>query len=802
MDLAPSPVGGSHSQDHADGYQLPSADSPPAVFSTSAPRQRTFDLPGKVIGQRQVDRCDTGLDTEYSGAHELAARLYIDSADDEHVDVPDRLSGRQTSEQDDGDSSWQVVTRRRPERKRQQSRAAASGRGKNSVRANRAPAGHLPGNSSAGSGVTRQRRRQGAGPLLSSTSCLFWSSCIESFARLSEVDWTTFCTCLKKFHHFLKIDVTMDDFLRFHHLMTKGPQAIRSEDDVHFLIDPFKIMLSDHELSVDALFLSLTIERAVPGFLGNLEACFITGLTRVGAMHRMLPKIRGLLVHICEEDKQWFDRLGWSTLPTRYRCQLFSSMSMVFTQESKIELIRNLHRQVGGSWLEQNYYFSVQKLLRGVTRADKDAHLRDLKASMRANFTWLDARLFIIPEKGDRHLLMVRYARIIDKFIEVMDCFDPQPYRPPTGLLLGVWQVVAQCTVLFRTCLSSQLGFDRTIVLLGELLRFIGAWSELENQAFSLRLTLIRTVLMKCECLLDARNCTAFSQAWHQHEDTMKSNLAECNQFVSDCQPGCATESTTKWNRQRAWLELSLRESKFNRLSCESCRMTRQQIQEHLAIYRDAYTRAWALSSDHKEAGAIELAKWYFLAEEQNKTVDTLFNAQFTNFKLMWKKADLLISCSRYQLAVDEFRLARACITGSDQTRQQKRNEIDDRIAMTELKLYQAEGGIDHLISAYRLSLELLGRCNTRDRGRFEGVLARIVIAMKCSGLRFQDYVGQTSVLGYLVRDGCGIKSWDHFANLLYIRHKLGLSSVDSVNKVADKVGGGSKLFFGIDKKS
>ena len=155
MDLAPSPVGGSHPQDHAAGYQLPAADSPPTVFSTSAPRQRTFDLPGKVIGQRHVDRCDTGLDTEYSDAHELAARLYIDSADDEHVDVADRLSGQQTPEQDDGDRSWQVVTRRRPERKRQQSRAAAPARGKNSVRANSAPASRLPGNSSAGTGGFR-----------------------------------------------------------------------------------------------------------------------------------------------------------------------------------------------------------------------------------------------------------------------------------------------------------------------------------------------------------------------------------------------------------------------------------------------------------------------------------------------------------------------------------------------------------------------------------------------------------------------------------------------------------------------
>ena len=802
MDLAPLPVTGSRSHDHTVGHQLSSADSPPTAFSTSAPRQRTSDLLGKVIGQRQVDRCDAGLDTEYSGAHKFAASLPIDSGDDEHADVADGLHGQQTPEKDDGDSSWQVVTRRRSGRKRQQPPAAAPARGKNSTRANSAAAGRRPENSSAGSGVTRQQRRQGAGPLLSSSSCLFWSSCINSFARLGAVDWAFFHNCLMKFTYLLKTDVTRDDFLHYRHLMTEGPQAIRSKDDVYFLIEPFKLMLTDCELSLDVLFLSLTIERVVPGFLRKLGTRCIAGLTRVWGEQRVLREIRTLLVHICEEDKQWLDRLGWRALPMRYRCQLFSSMHMVFRQESKTELTRNLHRQVSGSWLEQNYYASVQRLLRDVARTDKDSQLRDLKASMRANFDWLEALLFVIPETEDPHPLMVRYARMVEKFIELMDCFDLQPDLQPTGLLLGVWQIVTRCTVLFRTNLSPQLGFNRTIVLLGGLLGFIDAWSEMENSAFSLRLTLIRTMLTKCEDLLIVRNSRLFSQAWHQYEDNLKSNLAKCNQFVRDYQPDRATESQIKLDRQWGRMELSLRESKFNRLSCESYNMTRQEIQENLAIYHDAYTKGWALSNQHKEAGAIELAKWYCLGEEQDKAVDTLFNVRFTNFKLIWKKADLLVNCRRYQLAVDEFRLAKTLITGSDQIRQQKRIEIDDRIAMTQLKLYLAEGGIDHLISAYRLSVALLGRCNARDRGRFEGVLMRIVNAMKRRGLMFQDYVGQTSVLGYLVKDGCGIKSWDHFANLLYIRHKLGLSSVDSVNKVAAEIGRQNKFFLGIDKQS
>ena len=75
-----------------------------------------------------------------------------------------------------------------------------------------------------------------------------------------------------------------------------------------------------------------------------------------------------------------------------------------------------------------------------------------------------------------------------------------------------------------------------------------------------------------------------------------------------------------------------------------------------------------------------------------------------------------------------------------------------------------------------------------------------IVNAMKKSGMRFENYAGQTSVLDFLVKDGGGIRSWHHFANLLYIRHKLGLTSADSVNKVANELGVRQGFFLGLDK--
>ena len=65
---------------------------------------------------------------------------------------------------------------------------------------------------------------------------------------------------------------------------------------------------------------------------------------------------------------------------------------------------------------------------------------------------------------------------------------------------------------------------------------------------------------------------------------------------------------------------------------------------------------------------------------------------------------------------------------------------------------------------------------------------------------KFTDCVEQTSVLGYLVEEGCTIGSWSHFADLLYIRDHVGLTEVDAVHKVANKIRGKHHLFFDLGK--
>ena len=803
MDLVPLQVSGSHSYDHTVGRQLLPADSPPTVFSTSAPRQRTSGLPGKVIGQRQVDRCDAGLDSEYSGAHGFAASLHIDNADGEHVDMADRLPSDwlQTpeQEQDDGDIPWQVVTRRRSRRKRQQSPAAAPAQEKDS--ANSAPVSHLPENSSAGSGVTRQQRRQAAGPPLPSTSCLFWSSYINSFARLSEVDWASFRTCLRKFNQFPKISVTRDDFLRFHHLMTKGLQAIKSEDDAVFLAGPFKVLMSENAWSSDAILLSLAFECIAPGFLTMLGDRFAFSLTGVNRKHnKLFGAITELLSQICREDEGWLNRLGWQQLSLRGRCCLFSSLAFLFKQSNEKGLIRNLHQQVSWSWLEKHYYATVQKISCDTVHRDPKGDLLDLRASVRAVFSWLEAQIFSVGKPQEQPELIVRFADICDALLVAMDRLAP----PPSALLFGLWLAVAQWSHRFRMCLSQHLGFDRAISLLDKLLKKIDRWPYLDPLAFELRLCLLGFVLTKCEELTFRRNAVLFSQAWHEYEKKLELLLTECHRFMNDYQPPFAADDETNYARlkEEARLNLKLKESVFYRLDCEIGRSNRQCIQENLHKWRRAFEDGWALNQTYREVGTIELAKWCFLAGEYDAGVSTLTNACFKQVKLSTKKASLLARHGVYHSAVAELNHTKSLMRESGETDQRKRDQVDSRIAMTQLQWYRAGDGTDHLIEAYRLSVDLLGRCDVRDREDFEGVLSHIVNAMKPSGLRFEDFARQTSVLGYLVKEGGHIKSWYHLANLLYARHKLRLTSADSANKTAEEMGVKHRCLIEQDKLS
>ena len=789
MDLKSLQGCASHCLSCSADHQSP-ADPCSHAGTTFAPGQSTSRLPGKAIGQRECvvdwpDDAESG--DEYCDPQEFDVSL-----PDDYCDVPVRLpAARQQTlnpqESDDDDGSWQVVTRRRSRHKRQESSA-----GKSDVwKKNGASPSRLPENSSADGWVTGQNQRlhsNGPVSLLATIPCSHRPLCIKSFARLGKVDWEPFHACLMKYQQCLQAKVSKNDFLRFRHMMNGGPQAIKRAEDAVFLADPFQVLLFSHELT-DALFLSLVVECAAPGFLKMLGRSFVSSLPRID--EELFTAITELLVQICQGDERWLDRLGWQELPMRHRCNLFSDVSLTFKRINRVDLTRSLHRQISRSWLEKHHYALVKKLSQDTLRRGPNANLRDLRASVLANFCALGDLLFRIPETGGHQQLIVSYVNIVESVIGVTDSLNHQP----CATLLGVWRIVAQWSVRFRLQLSINLGFDQTIGLLNGLLRGIGSWPELEWHAYDLRLTLLAVVLTKCEDQLLRRDSTLASQTWCQHEHRLESLLGECRQSMRNCRSTVDKQSVCAQGKENARLNLLLRESIFHRLGCEIRRSPRQQIQKNLQVYRKTFDEQWGLSRRHREIGTIELAKWYFLAGEHDNAVSSLLGGGFKAVNVKLKKADLLARYGEYQTAIDEYRQVRKQITD-----QRKQDEVDDRIAMAQLRWYQAGSSIDHLVEAYQLSVALLGRCHIQDRDRFEGGLSHIVNNMKQSGLSFADFVGQTSVLGFLVKEGCAIKSWSHFANLLHIRHKLGLTDAGVVHEVASELSRKNEPFIDLGK--
>ena len=790
MDLASLQPG--HSLDVRPDQRSFSGGSPFGVASTFAPGQPVSGVPGKAIGQRwcKVDRLG---DTGCAGS------------DSENIDA---TNGQPEPETDDDGGSWQVVTRRRWRSKRDKPETVdgrcGDARAKNSACEKSASAGQLPETSSADSGVTRQNQRlqlcrNDAISLSSLTSCWYWPLCINSFARLSKVDWTPFHAVMERVDLHLQTRIKRDDFLHFHHMMTEGPQAIRRVSDAVFLVGPFKVLMFEDAWSFDALLLSLVFERIVPGFLPMLGDRLVFSLIGVNRRHNELYRaVTELLIRICQEDEDWLNRLGWQKLSLRNRCSLFSFIAFLFKQSNERDLIQNLHQQVSGSWLEKHFYATVQRISCDTGHKDPRGDLLDLRASVRAVFSWLEAQIFFVGKPQERPGLMVRYGNICDALLEVMNSLAP----PPCDLLHSLWRSVAQWSVRFRMHLSHHLGFDRTISLLEKLLKQIDRWPDLEPLAFELRMSLLGSVLTKCEELMYKRNSVLSSRAWREYVKKLELLLAECNRFMADYKPPFAADAQSDYARLReeARLHLKLKESVFYRLDCEICRSTRQCIQENLQECRSVFKYGWNLNQTYREVGTIELAKWYFLAGEYDAGVSTLTSACFKYAKLSVKKADILAHHGMYHAAIAELHHTKTLLIESGENDQRKQDNVDNRIAMTQLLCYQAGDGTDHLVNAYRLSVDLLGRCDVRDRKDFEGVLSHIVNTMKRSGLRFEDFAGQTSVLGYLVKEGSRIKSWYHFANLLYVRHKLGVTSADSVNKMTDEMGMKHGCFIELEK--
>ena len=801
MDLAS--LQPSHSLNVPAGHQPSPAASLPSILPC---RQSTSGLPGKAIGQRSclvdqgVDSDSSVSDSEYFDASQDA-----DSSDDDYFDVLEDTAlpavPEQEIEQTTGDGPWQIVTRRKSRSKRQHSPVAPSANGdarvKSGVQVRHVAASHSASNRVTGKNQRRRAPDSDPRSLLSSRA--YWPLCVRIFARFGTVDWVSFQDRQVQFHHCLRKSITEAEFLRFHHMMTEGPQAIRRADDIDFLVGPFKVMLSKYDFSSDAAFLSLIFEDITPGFVKMLGERFITALSGVGTKgDELSTAIIELLARISQKDERWLHRLGWQELNSRTRCNLFSSIAFLFKHGTKLDLIRSLHRQVSGPWLEKYHYATVRRLSCDNEQRDPDGLLRDLRASVRAVLLWLDGRFFVLPGGSEDKQLAVCFADIVQSVIEVMDRRDQQR----NSLWLAVWLAVAQWSVRFRKLLSNHLKFDRTITMLNGVLRHIHPWSELENLAFELRLLLLGKVLAKCEELLLKRDSALFSHAWCQHEAMLESLLTRCNQFMDHYRPAftVASQSASGRNKEDARLNLLLKESAFHRLSCEIHSTPQQQIREKLQVYATAHDGGWALSYYHREMGTIELAKWYFLAEERAAAARSLMGIQFRLVNLSWKKAELLATHGFYQAAIDEFHHVRRLI--KDPADWGKRDKIDSRLAMAQFLWFEAENNIDHLISAYRLTVDLLGRCSIKNRRCFEGGLVHIVNAMKNSGLRFEDYARQTSVLGYLVKDGSGIRSWHHFSNLLYIRHKMDLTDADAVNKLADEIGYNPHFFIGADKKA
>ena len=634
---------------------------------------------------------------------------------------------------------------------------------------------------------------------MTSGSC--WPQCVKSFARLGEVRWEFFENCHATCRERKLPIITEDDFRRFHQMMSEGPQAIRTIGDAVFLAGPFKVLLCDNRLLSSVILLSLVLEHTVPGFLYMIGQRFAAGLLGVDRKNvEMFTAITELLARFCREEERWLDRLGWQKLSMRNRCNLFSAAGFCFKAEKRIDLIHSLHRQVSGACLETYYHNTLESLSRTGANRNQFAQLRNLKAGIHAIFCWLEGSYFVISQSEEHQRLILTYAGVVESLIKVMDSLDLQQ----DDLLFDVWQAVAQWSFRFRAQLSTHLGFDRTIVLLNGMLNFIQRWPQLERLAFELRLTLLGLALLMCEERLFRRDYNLFSTTWRQHQHMLDSLLTRCNEFMGRYEPPFIVDDRADHDRRKeeARLNLLLRECKFHRLSCEGMHPDRQKIRDNLQQCFTAFHDGWALSAHHREVGIIELAKWYFLAGQYDAAFSSLMGVRFEQFKLSGKKAELLAREGAYRAAVDEFHHTKALMSQSDGVDQRTQDEVDNRLAMAHLEWYQAEGNTDHLIEAYQLSVDLLGRCDSGGRELFEGGLSHIVNAMKTSGLRFVDYAGPTSALGYLVKDGSVIKSWRHLANLLFVRHKLGFTDAAIVSNLAGGFARKNEHYLELGKKS
>ena len=588
--------------------------------------------------------------------------------------------------------------------------------------------------------------------------------------------------------------------MRFQKMMAQGPGSITRVQDIVFLAAPFRVLLSQSEDAPAIIFLSMIFEGIVPGFLSRLHECFVNGLSAVNpSIGKTFLAIAEQFALLCQQDERYLERFCWQELPARQRCNLFSFLAFFFKKSEQLDMVKELNQRVSRPWLVEHCQSVAAEVKGSTCDSERLKALYDLRSALRANFYWLEHQFFEIDTQENRYHWVEEYADLVEI---VMDALRNVAVNPREEVMVGVFRVIAQWSVHFSIFLNRHLGYERTINLLNDLMHFIAPLAALSNLAFELRLRLLDGLLMKCEDLSHKRDCSQLTQTWDEYDPIIHSQLENCRQFMKCYAPpfNSFDQSVLCQRTKVARLNLQLRESAYYRLCCQLTKTPPAQIQQHVHTYEKVHSEGWKLSQCHKEIGTLELAKWYFLAGKKSEAVDILLSVPFTQNNLSNQKANQLSCFGAYEAANDELRRNRALFASDSPAHRFKRNELDDRIAMNLLGRYHEEKNTDHLVQAYNLSVDVLGRCQPTDRNRFEGALGHIVNAMKFSSLKFEHFASKASVLSFLVTEGGCIKSWYHFSNLLHFRHKAGITDASTLDKVIQAVDDSRNVFLKVIK--
>ena len=631
-----------------------------------------------------------------------------------------------------------------------------------------------------------------------------WQGCLRSFDYLGKISGLVFYDIMKRHQKYVQqsgqpgafVHVSKTEFARFQRMMVAGPESITQVQDIFFLAAPFKVLLSHHGASPFTILLSLIFEDVVPGFLFHLHESFANGLSFINLGNgNTFFAIAEQLTVLCRQDERYLERFCWQGLPARSKCNLFSCVAYIFKKSRRPDMVRELNERCDRPWLVEHF----QAVVAEVPKVGSSGWLKwvhDLQSVLRANFFWLEHQFFEVDQQDSDCTWVVEFAGMVETVMAVSGDVAVG-VNSPGNMMVNVFRVIAQWTVHFANFLDHHLGHGRTVDLLKNLLQYLSPVNTLSNLAFGLRLTLLGVMLTKCEDLSQRRDCSELTQTWDHCSATIERQLDICREFMQGYKPPPHRSDKPDLLHRHTFvhLNLQLRESAYWRMCCQLRKTSPQEIRKHVQTYSLIYGEGWKLSLYHKEIGTIELAKWYFLAGDLCEAVDILLKTPFNNNNLSGQKAKLLTSFGAYKASNDELRRNMALFRGNSRAHRFRRNQFDSQIAMNLLWRYKTENNNDHLIEAFHLAVDVFGRCEPADRERFEGALGHIVNAMKFSGLKFQNFVAQTSVLSFLVKQGSSIKSWQHFSDLLHFRHKAGLTDAGTLDEVVRAVGSSGTIF-------